>query len=212
MENTGLTENDYVRAADRLGVEVAVVKAVQQVETGGRGGFLANGKPPILFEGHIFWKELEALPFTPKLNPENYRAGNEDILYKKWERGHYKGGIKEYERLDKALALAEKIGKTNNEIQAVRAAVLKSASYGKFQILGTNCISCGYSDVFAFVEAMNESEGKQLDAFVEFIIKNKMQEALKNKDWASFAKKYNGPGYAANRYDEKLQAAYEKFV
>ena len=56
MEN--LTENDFQRVADWLGVEMAVVKAVQTVETGGRGGFVAPGRPAILFEGHIFWREL----------------------------------------------------------------------------------------------------------------------------------------------------------
>ena len=33
-----LTENDFQRVADLLGIEVAVVKAVQAVETGGYGG------------------------------------------------------------------------------------------------------------------------------------------------------------------------------
>ena len=57
MEN--LTENDFQRVADLLGIEVAVVKAVQAVETGGHGGFVAPGRPMILFEGHIFWRELK---------------------------------------------------------------------------------------------------------------------------------------------------------
>ena len=56
MEN--LTENDFQRVADWLGVKVAVVKAVKTVETGGRGGFVAPGRPMILFGGHIFWREL----------------------------------------------------------------------------------------------------------------------------------------------------------
>ena len=38
-----LTENDFQRVADLLGIEVAVVKAVQAVETGGHGGFVAPG-------------------------------------------------------------------------------------------------------------------------------------------------------------------------
>ena len=69
-----LTEEDFVRAALRLGegVEVAAVKAVQEVETGGRGGFFAPGKPAILFEGHIFWKRIEKLNF----NPERFRPVN----------------------------------------------------------------------------------------------------------------------------------------
>jgi hypothetical protein len=31
-----------------------------------------------------------------------------------------------------------------------------------------------------------------------------------NKDWAKFARGYNGPGYAQNAYDVKLAQAYEK--
>lgn len=38
-----------------------------------------------------------------------------------------------------------------------------------------------------------------------------MYDALRNKDWATFARCYNGSGYAVNKYDEKLKAAYEKF-
>ena len=48
-----LTENDFQRVADLLGIEVAVLKAIQAVEAGGRGGFVAPGRPVILFEGHI---------------------------------------------------------------------------------------------------------------------------------------------------------------
>ena len=83
-----LTENDFQRVADLLGIEVAVVKAVQAVETGGHGGFVAPGRPMILFEGHIFWRELK----KRGLDPERYVAGNENILYPKWEKGHYYGG------------------------------------------------------------------------------------------------------------------------
>jgi hypothetical protein len=35
---------------------------------------------------------------------------------------------------------------------------------------------------------------------------------LRDKDWAGFARRYNGPAYAENKYDEKLSAAYEKFL
>ena len=46
-----LTEEDFVLAARLLDCEAAALKAVQKVETGGRGGFFAPGKPAILFEG-----------------------------------------------------------------------------------------------------------------------------------------------------------------
>ena len=90
-------------------------------------------------------------------------------------------------------------------------AALESASWGRFQIMGFNFAACGYKSVMAFVRAMYESEGKQLDAFVAFIRHANLTAALREKRWADFARGYNGPGYAANSYDQKLQAAYEKF-
>lgn len=204
-----LTEEDFVRAAVRLGegVEVAAVKAVQEVETGGRGGFFAPGKPAILFEGHIFWKRIEKLNF----NPEPFRTGNEDILYPTGGRGHYKGGLREYERLEKALALAATIGGSTEERHALHGAALESASWGMFQIMGFNYGYCGYRNVWAFVEAMKTSEGAQLDAFVSYILRRKLAEPLKQKRWAVFAEAYNGRDYKVFRYDEKLQQAYEKY-
>ena len=44
-----LKEEDFVRSAETLNVEVATVKAVQEVETGGRGGFFGVG----LGNGHL---------------------------------------------------------------------------------------------------------------------------------------------------------------
>ena len=38
-----------------------------------------------------------------------------------------------------------------------------------------------------------------------------MLKALKAKDWAGFAKMYNGPNYQINDYDTKLAAAYRRY-
>ena len=38
-----------------------------------------------------------------------------------------------------------------------------------------------------------------------------MLAALQSKDWKTFARLYNGPGYAQNRYDEKLAKANSTF-
>lgn len=54
----GITDEDLALRAQELGVEVAALKAVWKVETGGISGFLPNYKPVILFEGHIFWQQL----------------------------------------------------------------------------------------------------------------------------------------------------------
>jgi hypothetical protein len=39
-----------------------------------------------------------------------------------------------------------------------------------------------------------------------------LQDELQNKNWAGFAKGYNGPGYAQNNYDGKLASAYDKYA
>lgn len=194
--NSGrLTDEDFTQIAELLGCEPAALKAVQQVETGGRGGFFSPGKPAILFEGHIFWTQLK----KRGSNPEDYVKGNENILYPKWEKGHYKGGIGEYDRLEQAR-------KINRE------AADASASWGMFQIMGFNYAACGEESIESFVRSMCESEFKQLLLTANFIKKNsQMLQALQAKDWAVFAKCYNGPAYAQNSYDVKLKAAYQKY-
>ena len=46
--------------------------------------------------------------------------------------------------------------------------------------------------------------------FTAFIQSNRLDTYLRNKDWAGFAKRYNGPAYAENQYDKKLEKAYHK--
>ena len=181
--------------ADLLGIEVAVVKAVQAVETGGHGGFVAPGRPMILFEGHIFWRELK----KRGLDPDRYVAGNENILYPKWEKGHYYGGMKEYERLEKAREIHKE-------------AADASTSWGMFQVMGFNYAMCGYGSVEEMVKDMCVGEDKQLEAFARFVKLAKLQSYLEQKDWVGFARRYNGPGYAQNQYDKKLEEAYRKFT
>ena len=193
MINLRLTEDDFRRCAETLNVEIAAIKAVQEVETGGRGGFFALNRPAILFEGHIFWSQLK----KQGISPENIVKGNEDILYPKWTKSHYKGGMGEYERLDKAIVINE-------------TAAYSSASWGLFQIMGFNYAACGCKSVMEFVEKMRTNEGSQLDLFVVFLKTNGWDKYLHALNWAEFARHYNGPQYAQNKYDEKLQKAYLK--
>lgn len=189
-----LTEEDFALVARLLDCEPAALKAVQKVETGSNGGFFAPGKPAILFEGHIFWNQLKRRGIAP----ESHVAGNENILYPKWEQGHYKGGMGEYDRLEQARRIN-------------REAADASASWGMFQIMGFNYAACGEKSVESFVNAMCESELKQLLLSARFIQQAGMQRALQAKDWAGFAKRYNGPAYAQNSYDKKLAVAYQGY-
>jgi hypothetical protein len=183
-----LTDNDYKLAADALGIEVACIKAVTKVESRG-SGFLPIGAPVILFERHWMYKLLKA------------KTGKEpalsDVVNPK--AGGYLGGTAEHTKLERA-------------VQLDRECALQSCSWGLFQIMGFHWQALGYASVQAFVNAQYKSEGSQLDTFVRFInINPGMKAALKAKDWAKFAKLYNGPTYAKNNYDTKLAEAYASF-
>lgn len=189
-----LTELDYIECAQMLGVDVAIVKAVKEVESGSIEGFFKSGHPTILFEGHIFWNELK------KRNkaPEQYVSGNEDILYPNWTKKYYKTGEAELERLNRAIKID-------------RTAALCSASWGMFQIMGFNYKCCGCNSIDDFVNKMKSSHKEQLKLFAKFILNNKLNIYLKRKDWAGFAKNYNGPECTQNRYEKKLKDVYNKY-
>ncbi len=189
-----ITAEDYKRAAELLDTDVASVMTVQSVESGGRGGFLKMGYPTILFEGHIFWRELK----KRGVDPEQYVKGNEDILYTKWEKVHYKGGMGEHDRLDRAM-------KINKE------AAISSASWGMFQIMGFNYKLCGASSVEEYVEASHIGEGQQLQQFAAFLKSSGIDKPLREHNWAEFARRYNGSAYKENHYDEKLARAYKLY-
>lgn len=183
-----LTEQDYLQTAERLDCEVAVIRAIDLVESSG-SGFLNDGRPKILFEAHIFHRLTKGL----------WDAKYPEVSNKQWDKKLYKGGSKEYDRLAIALKLD-------------RPAALMSTSWGKYQILGQNYKLCGYDNIDGFVDDMYKSEVYHLNAFVKFIKSNgKLWEALKTKNWEAFAKYYNGPSYQKNRYPERLENAYKKY-
>jgi hypothetical protein len=104
-------------------------------------------------------------------------------------------GAHQYDRLYEAILLD-------------RRAALQSASWGKYQITGANFAQAGYASVDDFVLDMCHDEGYQLDAFVAFIQNDPpMQQALRNKEWSSFARRYNGPGQVES-YAALIEKAY----
>jgi hypothetical protein len=194
-----LQESDIASLAGELQIETAVIKAVNTVESSGRGFFI-DGRPKILFEGHIFWKQLQQRGYDPAA----MQAGFGDVLYPEWTRKYYYGDKREWDRLAKAISISPKAD--------VAEAAYASASYGLFQIMGFHFKSLGYNDILEFVTDMKESEGMQLKIFGKFLVVNQLTDYLKNHQWADFAKRYNGAGYAANQYDTKLAKAYEKYA
>lgn len=185
-----LTDDDITAAAKSLGVDEASVRAVAEVESVGHG--FAGDKPVILFERHVFRRQLISvgrdadllqmhLPQIVNSAPGGYLVGQEhDRLY-----------------------LAKQIDPQS---------AIESASWGLFQIMGFHWRALGYDSAFAFEERMYQSEGDHLNAFCRFILNNPtINSALARKNWLAFAANYNGPNHAKNNYVGRLEAAYRRF-
>ena len=194
-----LGEEDLQDFATRYDVELAAVKAVNEVESNGKG-FLIDGRPKILFEGHVFWRELK----NRNLRPQDFvNSKLNNVLYQNWTKSHYQGGEKEYYRLEKAAGMSD--------LPEVHDAAFASASWGCFQIMGFHWKSLGYSSVDNFAARMYEHEREHLYAFGKFLEVNNLIRHIKSKNWVKFAEGYNGKNQAANKYDQKLKAAYERY-
>jgi hypothetical protein len=187
-----LTNEDFERAAKALGCDVPTVRAVAEVEAAGKG-FLPDGRPQILYEAHVFHRLTNG-----RHAAEKDRRGAA-LSVPKWDKSLYgRGGAAQHERLEDAAS---------HDWDAAH----KAASWGMFQILGSNYGVVGYPSIQSFVDAMHWGAGAHLDAFVAFVKSNKLDVALRNHDWETFARRYNGTGYVANQYDTKLEQAWKKW-
>lgn len=187
-----ISAEQFTEAAKLLSCEVAAIKAVAEVESGGDGFTVVDGKtlPIILFEPHIFWRQLKVHGIEPVRN---------EICYERWGELPYPKGQKfQYERLNRAIIKNEE-------------AALESCSWGKFQIMGFNYRACGMDTIKEFVAAMYKGEGEHLKAFCNFLKTNRLDRYLRERKWEAFARGYNGAGYAKNNYHKKLNTAYQKY-
>lgn len=194
-----LSEQDLIDFSLKYGLELAAVKAVNEIESSGKG-FLLDGRPKILFEGHVFWKQLKNRGVNPVVFVNDY---TKNVLFENANRQYYVGGSQEYSRLEKAAGMSD--------LPAFHDAAYAAASWGAFQIMGYHFEALGYPSVDAFVSTMYEHEREHLAAFGLFLQVNNLLTHLKNKNWDQFAKGYNGPSYAQHGYHTKLKKAYEKY-
>ena len=192
-EAIAMRADDIPATANDLGLESATLRAVLTVETGG-SGFDKEGRPKALFERHYFYKLLKDKP------DELQRAVEAGVAYPKWgEKPYPKGSDAVYAEIATAC-----------EINLDYA--LRSVSWGLGQIMGNNYKLAGCSSAQQMVEEAMASEVNQLKHMANFIKSANLLDELQRKDWAGFAKGYNGPQYAVNKYDEKLEAAYNKYA
>lgn len=181
-----ITDRDIRQAAETLSVDAAAVWAIYEVESSGDA--FVDGRPTILFEPHRFSRSTG----------HRFDASHPRLSSRSWNRKLYPASQQgRWDQLLDAVALDVNAG-------------FMSASYGAFQILGENYAVCGAHDPWSFAWRQAQTEGDQLDAFVRFVDGRGLTRALQRRDWAAFAKGYNGTAFKENSYDIRLAAAYAR--
>ncbi|TWI11655.1 N-acetylmuramidase domain-containing protein [Aerolutibacter ruishenii] len=189
--NKDVTDLAWTDLAKALEVEETCLKAIARVETAGHGFVTGrSGRPKILFEGHAFHR----------LTGGQFDASHPHLSHAAWDpRKYARDQAGEWQRLDEACQLD-------------RPAALQSASWGLFQVMGFNYPYCGHDTVEAFVAAQHTDADAHVSAFARLVLRPPFLQALRTRDWATFAAAYNGPGHAVHRYEERLAAAYAQLV
>ena len=182
-----LTEKDFRIVASELGVEVAAIKAVVQIEAGTRmQGFWAPGVPVINFDRTMYNKFRAKAVNKSGNKGEKVPAGLSGYALQEWTQ----------------LVNARRVNAQGANL---------GTFWGMFQIGGFNYKQCGCETIDEFVRLMSYSELEQLELFAALVTNSGMLPDLKNKNWAGFARKYNGPNYARRGYHTKMANAYRKF-
>lgn len=187
-----MSRNMFTRTAKDLGCEPAMVAAVWQIEAGGKA-FFPDGRVKILFERHVFYKELPAAK-----RAEAVRRGL--ALPKRSPRTQYKDQVtadQRYELVKRAMELDE-------------TAAWRSFSMGGPQIMGFNCRLAGFQTPKDMFLAMRDGEDAHFDAFIGFVRSAGLVDELQRKDFTGFTRGYNGPGQIPV-YAPKLKQAYQRF-
>lgn len=190
-----LTDDDYKEVAKMLGVDVAAIKAVVDIEAGAaHEGFWTEGKPIINFDLSVFRKRAAAhnvsLSKAQRSYPEIFQSPN--------RKKYGSQQAAQWARLEQAL-----------KVDTVSA--IEGTFWGMFQIGGFNYKLCGTKSPQEFVKKMATSERDQLELFAKLLISTGMVKPLRKHNWAEFSRRYNGPSYAKRGYHTRMAKAYAKF-
>jgi peptidoglycan hydrolase-like protein with peptidoglycan-binding domain len=180
------------RRAEARGIEPALALAVVEVESAGNP-FERDGVTPVFrFEKHVFYRQLyrEAPTLLERAKREGLAQPGQDLS----SQG---GPAARLAMLENARAIDAELAN-------------RSASWGLGQIMGFHAVRIGYGSASDMVDRMASGGAvEQLDAMLRFIVAEPaLLLALRSRNWARFARIYNGKSYAKTRYDTKLETAY----
>lgn len=187
-----LEDIDLPRIGHEIGVGEDVIHAIIDVEAP-KSGFDGRGRPRILFEPHVFYRNLSGA--------KQQRGVNQGLAYRDWKQGAYGPESAQYGKLERAIAIDE-------------TAALKACSWGRSQILGENHVAAGYATPQEMVVAFCDDEDNHIEAMVRFLKSKNLDVHLRRidrlgrasmaADWAPVAAGYNGASYAVHNYHGRL--------
>jgi hypothetical protein len=187
-EHTGPpTTEEYRRIAERLGIDGPTLMAVKEVEMSA-SGFLRDGHPVIRFERHYF---------------HNLTGGRYDMSHP---------GISDSRPGGYGLPGAAQWALLKEAYEVDPDAAYRSTSFGTAELMGDYYKQAGFETVAEFVRFVSRTEANQLEAWARWLQPSGALEPLRRHDWAAFARKHNGTGFARNQYVPRLKSAYERAV
>lgn len=174
-------------------LDAAALLAVAEVESDGIAYAEVAGRrePLIRFEGHYF---------DARLSPEDRanarrrglaaaRAGR--IANPQTQSGRWR-------LLERAAAID-------------RVAAYESTSWGIGQVMGAHWRMLEYVSVDELVHTARSGAGGQARLMAGYIEKTGLRPVLRAHNWRAFARGYNGPDYARNRYHTKVASAWQRY-
>lgn len=200
-----IVDEMYINLATKLGVEKEIFLAIAKQESR-YDPFILN-KPKqanILLERHYVYNLL--LKKYGRQKADYYKSIDSTLCHENiTPPGQYGGRLHQIDRLKKVKEWDETIA-------------IESCSWGKFQTMGEYIEEDKeqtYSSANDFEKAMNMCEVQHFKYFSFFIEKIKGQRlinAMKNKDWESIAKWYNGNNWKKTNpdYPKNIKKYYEE--
>ncbi len=192
-----IAEIEAVAAAS--GLDAAALRAVAEIESGGRAmaQFEGGPVPLIRWEGHYFHRRLSAEELAKALAAPALASPHA------FPHPDCVRNPPDQTRRHRMLARARRI----NE----RAAI-ESCSWGVGQVMGANWEWLGFESAQEFEARAREGLAGQVELMARFIARAGLADELSRRDWAGFARAYNGPAYHANRYDKRLAEAFARLA
>jgi len=197
FEGEVLSRTVAVAKAHRI--EPQALLAVVEVESAGKSMEMDGKTPCLLFERHIFYRELKKAGKTLQLA----RAEANGLAVSAWSPSTQ---YKDEGTSEKRPALFNRAANIDEEC------AIRSCSWGVGQTMGFLAEEMKFTNARAMLAYMRAGGvPAQVECMVREIENKSLGPKLNAHSWAAFAKVYNGPGYATNHYDTKMAAAYIKW-